>query len=455
SVSPVNDAPAAPATGSVTTAEDSASAATAIGASDVDGDTLSYSVKPGFGAAHGGVSFNQAAGTYTYTPAANYNGSDSFTILVSDGNGGTTEQAVSVNVTPVNDAPTAPPTSSVSTGEDTPSAATAINASDIDGDTLNYSVKPGFGAAHGSVSFNQAAGTYTYNPAANYTGSDSFTILVSDGHGGTVEQAVSVSVSPVNDAPTGVTGTLQANEYATNGTAVGTVVGQDPDSSSFTYQLVDNAGGRFGMDNAGHVTVADGLLLDYEQANHHTIQVKVTDDQGAFATYAIDVQVNDIHGENVTGDARDNIFVGGIEADILNGADGNDSLYGGGGQDQLTGGNGDDVLSGGAGDDIIDGGDGQDILQGGLGHDTLSGGAGNDVFVLAKGEADGDTIYGFFGRGAAIGDSIQLVGYADGTTFTRIGNGSSTLWEINDHGSIEHVTINATGTVFPTDYQFL
>jgi VCBS repeat-containing protein len=455
SVAPVNDAPTAPATGSVTTAEDSASAATSINASDVENDTLTYSVKAGFGAAHGSVSFNQAAGTFTYNPAANYNGSDSFTIVVSDGNGGSTEQVVSVNVTPVNDAPTAPPTSSVSTAEDTPSAATAIGASDVDNDTLTYSVKAGFGAAHGSVSFNQAAGTYTYNPASNYNGSDSFTILVSDGNGGTVEQAVSVSVSPVNDAPTGVTGSLQANEYASNGTAVGTVVGQDPDSSSFTYQLMDNAGGRFGMDNAGHVTVTDGLLLDYEQANHHTIQVKVTDDQGAFAVYAIDVLVNDIHGENVTGDARHNTFVGGIEADILNGAAGDDALYGGGGQDHLNGGTGNDFISGDGGDDVIDGGDGEDTLQGGLGHDTLTGGAGNDTFVLVKGEVDGDTIYGFFGRGAADGDSIELVGYAAGTTFTRIGNGSSTLWEINDHGSIEHLNINATGTVFPTDYQFL
>ena len=70
-------------------------------------------------------------------------------------------------------------------------------------------------------------------------------------------------MTAVNDAPTGVVANLHAAEDSANGSAAGTIVGQDPDSSSFTYTLLDNAGGRFAMDSAGHVTVADGLLLDY------------------------------------------------------------------------------------------------------------------------------------------------------------------------------------------------
>ena len=83
----------------------------------------------------------------------------------------------------------------------------------------------------------------------------------------------------------------------------------------------------------------------------------------------------------------------------------------------------------------------------------MTGGAGNDVFVLRKGEANGDVLTDFFGRGNADGDSIVLVGYAAGTTFTRIGNGSSNLYQINDHGSIEYVTIYATGQVHGSDYE--
>jgi hypothetical protein len=453
-VTPVNDAPTAPAAGSVSTAEDAASAATAIGASDVDGDTLTYAVKAGAGAANGTVAFNQAAGTYTYTPNANFNGSDSFTIVISDGNGGSTEQVVSVTVTPVNDAPTAPSSGSVSTNEDQASAATAIGAADIDGDTLTYSVKPGAGASNGTVSFNQANGTYTYTPNANYFGSDAFTILVSDGNGGTAEQVISVTVSEANDAPTGVTGNLSAPEDANNGTSVGTVVAQDPDSSSFSYVLLDNAGGRYAMDSHGNVSVADGLLLDYEQAASHTIRVRVTDDQGASSEFDMAVAVSDVLGENVVGDGRANTFVGGAENDILKGMGGDDLLVGGGGQDSLEGGIGQDELDGGAGNDTLWGGAGDDVLSGGLGLDVLIGGDGKDVFVLRKGEANGDTIQGYFGMGAADGDSIVLEGFGAGTTFTRVGGGSSTTWMIDDNGHIEYVTIHATGQVHPTDVTF-
>jgi VCBS repeat-containing protein len=435
-VAPINDAPTAPAAGSVTTAEDAASASTAIGATDIDGDTLSYAVKAGAGAANGSVNFDQANGTYAYTPNANFNGSDGFTIVISDGNGGTAEQIVSVTVTPVNDAPTAPAAGSVTTDEDTASAATAIGAADIDGDTLTYSVKPGAGAANGSVSFNQANGTYTYTPVPNFTGSDSFTILIADGNGGTAEQAVSVTVENVNDAPTGVSGNLVVSEYGANGTFAGTIAGVDPDSSSFSYQLLDDAGGLFAMDANGNVTAIDPLRLDFEQKSSHSISVRVTDDEGASSDFSVAVNIADVLGENVFGDGRANTFFGGAQADTL------------------RGGIGADVLRGGGGKDVLDGGDGNDLLDGGAGADTMTGGGGNDIFVLRKGEANGDTIIGFFGRGAADGDSIRLEGFGDGTLFYRVGGGSSTTFRIDDHGWVETLTIIATGTVHSTDYSF-
>ena len=141
-------------------------------------------------------------------------------------------------------------------------------------------------------------------------------------------------------------------------------------------------------------------------------------------------------GENVFGDGRANTFFGGAQADTL------------------RGGIGADVLRGGGGKDVLDGGDGNDLLDGGAGADTMTGGGGNDVFVLRKGEANGDTIIGFFGRGAADGDSIRLEGFGDGTLFYRVGGGSSTTFRIDDHGWVETLTIIATGQVHSTDYSF-
>ncbi|WP_038803846.1 Ig-like domain-containing protein, partial [Pseudomonas nitroreducens] len=127
-----------------------------------------------------------------------YNGPDSFTVRVSDGKGGFADSVVNVNVTPVNDAPTTADQSKT-TAEDT-ALTGKIVASDVDGDTLSYAVKAGATPAHGSVTVNAATGDYTYTPAKDYNGPDSFTVRVSDGKGGFADSVVNVNVTPVNDA---------------------------------------------------------------------------------------------------------------------------------------------------------------------------------------------------------------------------------------------------------------
>jgi hypothetical protein len=434
-----------------------------------------------------------AATGVAYTPTPNVNGADSLTMTTSDGTVSDVD-TVPINVAAVNDAPTVVGDGTESAApivEDMPSATGQSVASLFSGQysdaadqvsggssadafagvavTANGSGATGqwqyyngsswvnIGAASDGAAVLLAASTsIRFNPAPDYNGAaGTLTVHLVDASGGALTDGavadlsttggttpysggtvvLSEQVTAFNDAPTGVTGTLSAPEDATNGSAVGTLVAQDPDSSSFTYTLLNNAGGRFAMDSAGHVTVADGLLLDYEQANAHTIRVRATDDQGASSDFDVNVGVLDVHGEDVTGDGRDNVFFGGAEHDVLRGMDGNDVLKGGGGSDDLLGGNGNDWIDGGAGADI------------------LTGGAGGDKFYFQKGEANGDVVMDFKGQGAN-GDEIHLIGYAAGTTFTRIGNGSSDLYQINDHGSIEYVTIHGPGHVSPSDVIF-
>ena len=71
---------------------------------DVDGDALSAVLVSG--PAHGSLTLN-ADGSFTYTPAANYNGPDSFTYKANDGQADSNVATVSINVGAVNDAPVA------------------------------------------------------------------------------------------------------------------------------------------------------------------------------------------------------------------------------------------------------------------------------------------------------------------------------------------------------------
>ncbi len=136
-VTPVNDVPVANAQ-AVTTAEDTAAAITLSG-SDVEGGPLSFSVVAA--PTHGTLS--GSAPNLTYTPAANYNGLDSFTFKVNDGQADSTPATVSITVTAVNDAPVAN-AQSVTTNQDTALAIT-LSGADVDGDALTYAVtqRPG------------------------------------------------------------------------------------------------------------------------------------------------------------------------------------------------------------------------------------------------------------------------------------------------------------------------
>ena len=71
---------------------------------DVDGDTLTAVLVSG--PAHGTLTLN-ADGSFTYTPDANYNGSDSFTYKANDGSADSNVATVSLTVSAVNDAPVA------------------------------------------------------------------------------------------------------------------------------------------------------------------------------------------------------------------------------------------------------------------------------------------------------------------------------------------------------------
>ena len=224
-VSAVNDAPVITSGSSGAVAENAAITTVIYTASATDadaGDTRTYSLKP----ATGDVSLlniDTATGAVTLKASADYETkpSYSFTVVATDTANTSTEQAVTVAVTNVNDeAPVFTTTNLSTTYTDTAATDTFSNSTgtfsaiDVDaGATLNYGISGGSGTTaitkagtYGTFSINSTSGAYTYTPnhsainALTTTQTDAFTISVSDGSfSATTNYTVNLIGS--NDAP--------------------------------------------------------------------------------------------------------------------------------------------------------------------------------------------------------------------------------------------------------------
>jgi hypothetical protein len=221
-VTAVNDAPVANAL-SVTTSEDSSHDLVLTG-SDLESDALTFSIisSPTHGTLEG------VAPTLSYTPGPNFNGEDSFTFSVNDGQVNSELAMVSITVTPVNDAPVANP-QSVSTVADVP-LAILLSGRDVDGDALSFTLvtNPAHGGLSGTVP------DLVYSPALGYAGSDYLSFVVNDGYVNSGLAVVSIHVT-ANEAPI-------ANSQTVS-TATGIPInilltGWDPNADAITYSVV-------------------------------------------------------------------------------------------------------------------------------------------------------------------------------------------------------------------------
>lgn len=528
-VNPDNDDPVAVDDGYVTD-EDVALVIPAAGVlandSDVDGDTLTVTVVTG--PTNGSLTLNEN-GSFTYTPDLNYNGADSFTYQVDDGNGGTAQAVASINVVADNDAPVAVD-DVYETDEDVvlniAAAGVLANDSDIDGGALTVTVVTG--PTNGNLVLN-ADGSFTYTPNLDYIGPDSFTYEVSDGNGGTAQAEVSIDVGGVNDAPdavadayvtdedtqlvvpvadgvldndTDIDGPVALTAVLVAGPSHGTLsLAADgsfiytPDTGyfgpdSFTYRASDSLlnsdvttvsitvnqvndvpeafGDNYGASEETPLVVAAGagvLVNDVDPegqplsatlvagpsngsltlnadgsftytpdagftgADSFTYKANDGSDDSNVATVLIVVEPKELtlqdegivfpngEGNDVGTPASDTLSqngnVGGLTdpSKSIFGLEGDDSIDGKDGNDLITGDAGNDIIGGNNGDDSIDGGIGDDRLYGGVGNDTILGGDGNDAIFANPGDdsvsggAGNDTISGWLGNDTINGEA--------------------------------------------------
>jgi large repetitive protein len=264
-VTAVNDAPIAN-NDSYTTAEDTALVVAAPGVlgndTDVDGDTLLATLVTG--PTHGTLTLSTNGG-FTYTPNANYNGPDSFTYEANDSALNSSTATVNITVTPVNDAPVAN-NDSYTTAEDTALVITApgvlANDTDVDGDALN--VASFTNPAHGTLTLN-ANGSFTYTPNANYNGLDSFTYVAADAALNSSAATVTITVTPVNDAPVAANDNYSVMANATLNVAAPGLLSNDTDIDGNPLQVSSVVGPTHGTLTGIH---PDGSFTYVPNANY-------------------------------------------------------------------------------------------------------------------------------------------------------------------------------------------
>ncbi|EGR3371057.1 RTX toxin, partial [Vibrio parahaemolyticus] len=178
-----------------TVVEDTPTIIKVLGNDTFEGTDKVVSLDTNNGPANGTVSVNPD-GSVTYTPNDNYHGTDSFTYIVTSG-GVSESTTVSVDVTPVNDAPVAKD-DTVITDEDTPVTIDVLpNDNDIDGDKLSIQ-SASVPEAQGKVEI--VDGKLVFTPAENFHGDAEITYTLTDG-ALTDQATVNVTVNAVNDTP--------------------------------------------------------------------------------------------------------------------------------------------------------------------------------------------------------------------------------------------------------------
>ena len=426
----VNDDPTAALTTATTNEDTSLVIDPLASATDIDLDQLSLTaVTQG---SHGSVIINNQK--IIYTPQTNYNGSDKFSYIISDGKGGSVIKELTVTVNPVNDAPEATLTTAT-TNEDTSLVIDPLAyATDIDFDQLSLIARTP--ASHGRVIFLLSEQKIEYIPHSNYNGSDKFSYTISDGKGGTVTKELTVTVNPVDDIIIGT----RLSEVITSSNADEIITGNGGhDNFLFTrrsgHDVITDFGGvgnswNFGHDAPEYDTLrfsgagltANKMLITYDGTNtkitfegindlsvtlknfdftnldnlpntlnnilfnnenesysRHLINNPANEDRrldsyDVFNDHSSNAQTSIWNLNSVTFLNEANNTVSGLENsnDVINGMAGNDIIHGRSGNDLLRGQEGNDTLYGDEGNDIINGGAGADILNGGSGNDIFT-----------------------------------------------------------------------------------
>jgi VCBS repeat-containing protein len=257
-----------------------------INASDIDGLTdgsyFSISLNPSNGVA----TIDPVDGNWSYSPFANYFGSDAFTVTITDDQGYTATQNINLAVNPIDDPTVISGDTTASLIEDSP-AYGDLNASDNDGLSDGTYFTLSSTPSNGSASIDPASGTWSYSPSANFYGNDSFTITVSDDLNNTATQIISLTVAPIDDTSL-ITGAISGKLYLDHNVS-GTIYASDIDglTDGSYFSISSNP-----VNGVSQINTSTGQWIYSPNAGFlgdDSFTIQITDDQGYTTTQSITI----------------------------------------------------------------------------------------------------------------------------------------------------------------------
>ncbi|MFO0819078.1 MAG: Ig-like domain-containing protein [Pirellulales bacterium] len=259
----------------------------------------------------GQATINGDGRSVTYDPGAHFQDlavgatrADIFRYVVSDVGGLTSTGTVTVTIQGKNDAPVANNDTAATSSSTPVSILVRANDVDIDGDSLV--VQSVTSPAHGSVTISGDQLSVIYTPDAGFAATDSFTYVVSDGHGGTATAAVSVVV---NDAPLAVNDRYYTEKNAVLTIGVPGVLANDSDPNpgdTLSVAMINNSAANLGavvtLPSGAKATLnSDGSLsydpngqfayLAFAQETNDSFTYTVADHRGGVSTATVTITV--------------------------------------------------------------------------------------------------------------------------------------------------------------------
>ncbi|ELS02123.1 hypothetical protein Xen7305DRAFT_00018340, partial [Xenococcus sp. PCC 7305] len=227
-----------------------------------------------------------------------FNGIDTYSYTIADGNGGTATANVEITVESINDDPIAVDDEDT-TDEDT-AVTTAVLDNDSDPDEDSLTVTSATDGGNGTTTVN-ADGTITYTPEEDFNGTDTYSYTIDDGNGGTATANVEITVGSVNDDPIANDDADTTDENTPATTAV-LDNDSDPDEDSLTVtSATDGANGTTVVNADNSITYTP----EEDFSGTDTYSYTIADGNGGTATANVEITVESINDDPIANDDAD------------------------------------------------------------------------------------------------------------------------------------------------------